>query len=298
MDRLEAMAVLVAAVDGGSLSAAGRKLGMPLATVSRKISDLESHLKTRLLSRSTRQLSLTDAGRDYVDCCRRILEQVGEAERAASGEYSAPRGELVITAPIVFGRRHVLPLGIEFLRAYPEVDLRFSFRDRVVNLLEEHVDMAVRIGELPDSSLIAVRVGMVRRVVCASPDYLARRGIPQQPADLQAHDCITFEGMAGSQAWDFLDDGSPLTVPVHSRMTINTAESAIDAALAGVGLTRVLSYQVAEALHSGALVRVLPAFEPRALPVSLVYASQGRLPLKLRAFIDYALPRLRQRLEH
>lgn len=298
MDRLEAMAVLVAAVDGGSLSAAGRKLGMPLATVSRKISDLESHLKTRLLSRSTRQLSLTDAGRDYVDSCRRILEQVGEAEREASGEYSAPRGELVITAPIVFGRRHVLPLGIEFLRAYPEVDLRFSFRDRVVNLLEEHVDLAVRIGELPDSSLIAARVGMVRRVICASPDYLARRGLPERPADLQAHDCITFEGMAGSQAWDFLDDGSPLNVPVHSRMTINTAESAIDAALAGVGLTRVLSYQVAEALHSGALVRVLPAFEPPALPVSLVYASQGRLPLKLRAFIDYALPRLRQRLEH
>ncbi len=297
MDRLEAMSVLLAAVDGGSLSAAGRKLGMPLATVSRKISDLESHLKTRLLSRSTRQLALTDAGREYVAACRRILEDVGEAERSASGEYSAPRGELVITAPIVFGRRHVLPIAVEFLKAYRDVDLRLSFGDRVVNLLEEQVDLAVRIGALPDSSLIAARVGVVRRVICGNPDYLARFGAPENPDDLHRHQCVTFEGMAGAQSWDFTVGTSRITVPVRSRVSINTAESAIDAALAGVGLTRVLSYQVADALQSGALIRVLQDYEPPELPVSLVYASQGRLPLKLRAFIDYSLPRLRKRLE-
>src|SRR5690349_1795666 len=163
------MELLVAAVDGGSLSAAARRLRVPLASVSRKVSELEAHLKTRLLVRSTRRLALTDAGRSYVEACRRILEEVGEAERAASGEYSAPRGELIVTAPIVFGRLHVLPVMLEFLKAYREIDVRLVLADHVVNLLEERVDLAVRIGELPDSSLVATRVGAIRRVVCASP---------------------------------------------------------------------------------------------------------------------------------
>ena len=165
MDRLESMSILVTAVEAGSLSAAGRRLGMPLATVSRKVSELEAHLKTRLLNRSSRQLTLTDAGRSYVAACRRILEDVGEAERAASGEYSAPRGDLIITAPIVFGRLHVLPIAMEFLKAYPDIDIRMVLADRVINLLEEHADLAVRIGALPDSSLVASRVGSIRRVV-------------------------------------------------------------------------------------------------------------------------------------
>src|ERR1700676_3464640 len=177
MDRLESMSILVAAVDAGSLSAAARRLGTPLATVSRKVSELEAHLKTRLLTRSSRKLALTDAGRSYSEACKRILEDVGEAERAASGEYSAPKGDLIITAPIVFGRLHVLPIAMEFLKAYPDIDIRIVLADRLVNLLEDHIDLAVRIGELPDSSLVATRVGAIRRVACASPAYLAVHGI-------------------------------------------------------------------------------------------------------------------------
>jgi DNA-binding transcriptional LysR family regulator len=169
MDRLESMATLLAAVEAGSLSGASRKLGMPLATVSRKVSELETHLRVRLLNRSSRRLTLTDAGRSYVAACKRILEDIGAAERAAAGEYSAPRGELIMTAPIVFGRLHVLPVVIAFLEAYPEIDVRLALADRVINLLEDHVDLALRIGELPDSSLVATRLGAIRRVVCASP---------------------------------------------------------------------------------------------------------------------------------
>src|SRR6202048_4921745 len=173
MDRLEAMSALLAAVEAGSLSGASRKLGMPLATVSRKVSELEAHLRTRLVTRTSRRLALTDAGRSYVAACKRILEDIAEAERAAAGEYSAPRGDLIITAPIVFGRVHVLPVAIEFLKAYPDIDIRVVLADRVVNLQKDDVDLAVRIGELPDSSLIATRVGATRHVICGSPAYFA-----------------------------------------------------------------------------------------------------------------------------
>src|SRR5712691_7781415 len=176
MDRLESMSTLLAAVEAGSLSAASRKLGMPLATVSRKVSELEAHLRTRLLHRTSRRLALTDAGRSYVAACRRILDDIDAAERAATGEYSAPRGDLIIAAPIVFGRLHVLPIVIEFLKTYSDIDIRMALADRVINLFEEQVDVAVRIGELPDSSLIATRVGLIRRVVCGSPAYFAARG--------------------------------------------------------------------------------------------------------------------------
>lgn len=296
MDRLEAMAVFLAAVEGGSLSSAGRQLGMPLATVSRKLSDLETHLKARLLNRSTRQLTLTDAGRDYLAACKRILEDVIEAERAAAGEYSEPRGELVITAPIVFGRMHVLPVIADFLAAYPEVDVRLMQGDRIVHLLEEHVDLAVRIGELPDNRLTATRIGATRRVVCASPDYFSRHALPTSPTDLSGHRCIAFDAMSTGEAWRFQADGAELSVPVRSRLQVNTAEAAIDAAIAGVGVTRVLCYQIERAERSGQLQRVLREFEPAPAPISLVYTSQRRLPLKLRAFLDFATPRLRERL--
>jgi DNA-binding transcriptional LysR family regulator len=296
MDRLEAMSVLVAAVEAGSLSAAARRLGTPLATVSRKVSELEAHLKTRLLNRSSRQLTLTDAGRAYVAACKRILEDVGEAERAASGEYSAPKGDLIVTAPIVFGRLHVLPVVLEFLKAYPEVDIRLALADGVVNLLEERVDLAVRISELPDSSLVASRIGSIRRVICASPSYLAERGKPRSPGDLSKHHCITFEGQVSPDTWTIGTGKSAVPVPIHSRLVVNTAEAAIDAAIAGVGITRVLSYQIANAVQTGLLAVVLEKFEPAPLPVSLVYAGQRLLPLKLRAFLDFAGPRLKARL--
>jgi DNA-binding transcriptional LysR family regulator len=293
MDRLASMSILVTAVEEGSLSAAARRLRTPLATVSRKVSELEAHLKTRLLHRSSRQLALTDAGRAYVEACRRILEDVGEAERAASGEYGAPKGELIITAPIVFGRLHVLPIVTDFLKAFADIDIRLVLADRVLNLVEDHVDLAVRIGTLPDSSLVATRVGSIRQVVCGSPAYFADRGIPQSPADLRSHDCITFEGLMSTHAWTFSTGKSPMDVAIRSRLTLNTAEAAIDAAMAGVGIARVLSYQCANAVAAGALTVVLKSFEPAPWPVSLVYAGQRFLPLKLRAFLDFATPRLK-----
>ena len=295
MSRLESMSVLVAVVDAGSLSAAARHLGMPLATVSRKVAELESHLNTRLLHRTTRQLSLTEAGSSYVAACRRILEDIGEAERAASGEYAAPKGELVLTAPIVFGRLHVVPVVAEFLAHYPEIDVNLILTDRVVHLMDEHVDIAVRIGELPDSSFMAKKVGAVRRVVCASPAYLARHGVPLQPDELASHECISFEVLASMRAWSFGSGKAEQSVPIHSRFTVNTAEAAISAAVLGVGLTRVLSYQVADALHDGKLQVVLENFESAPLPINLVHKGQGPVPLKLRAFLDFVTPRLRTR---
>ena len=296
MDRLEAMSLFICAVEAGSLSAAARRLGIPLATVSRKISDLERHLKTRLLNRSTRRLTLTDAGHAYLAACRRILDDVGEAERAAAGEYTTPTGELVITAPVVFGRLHVLPVVTAFLAAYPDVDIRLTLADRITQLAEDHIDLAVRIGELPDSSLVAIRVGAIRRVVCASPTYLAERGTPRTPEDLAFHSCITFEGSSALSAWSFASGQAKTPVQVRSRLQVNTAEAAIDAAIAGVGLTKVLSYQVDAAVRSGMLRILLLEFEPQPWPVSLVHAGHGLLPVKLRAFLDFAAQRLKERL--
>ncbi len=293
MDRFDSMSVLIAAVDAGSLSAAARRLGTPLTTVSRKVSDLEAHLGTRLLNRSSRTLTLTDAGRDYVAACRRIVEEVGEAERAASGEVTAPRGHLVLSAPIVFGRLHVLPIVTAFLDAYPEIDVRLALADRAVNLIEEHVDGALRIGALADSSMTATKVGEIRRVVCGSPAYFKAHGWPQQPADLANHRCITFEGLQSPAAWLFPTKKGLQPVPIHSRLAVNTAEAAVDAAIAGVGLTRVFSYQVAAARAAKKIELVLEAFEPPPSPVHLVHAGGGLLPLKLRAFLDFAAPRLR-----
>lgn len=287
------MTVFAAIVDAGSLSAAGRRLDVPLATISRKLSELESHLKTRLLVRSTRRLTLTDAGREYLAACRRILEEIEEAERTASGAYANAKGELVVAAPLVFGRLHVVPVVADFLAHYPDVDVRLTLSDRNVNLLEEHVDVALRIGVLPDSGLVAKQLGVIRRVICGSPAYLKQFGIPAAPADLTEHRCVTFEGIESAGAWMFTRPPGVQRVTIRSRLVVTTADAAIAAAIAGVGLTRVLSYQVADALRDGKLVRVLADYEPAAVPVSLLHANQGRLPMKSRAFIDFAAPRLR-----
>lgn len=298
MDRLEAMSVFAAIVDGGSLSSAGRRLNVPLATVSRKLLDLEAHLKTRLITRSTRKLVLTEAGRDYLAACRQILEQVDEAERAAAGAYAKVKGQLVIAAPIVFGRLHMVPVAAEFLEQHPEVDIQLRLGDRNANLIEEHVDVALRIGTLPDSNLVAIQVGAIRRVVCASPDYLHRFGTPQSPGDLTAHRCISFDGLDAASAWTFGGNAAEkLRVLIHSRLTVSTADAAIAASTLGLGLTRVLSYQVADALRDGRLVRVLADDEPPAVPASLIYFGQGRLPMKTRAFIDFAVGRMRERMQ-
>lgn len=297
MDRLDAMSVFAAIVDGGSLSAAGRRLNVPLATVSRKLADLEAHLKTRLITRSTRKLVLTDAGRDYLDACRQILEQVDEAERAAAGAYAKVKGQLVVAAPVVFGRLHLVPVAAAFLEAHPEVDIQLRLGDRNVNLIEEHVDVALRIGALPDSNLVATQVGTIRRVVCASPAYLQQFSRPRSLDDLATHRCVTFDGLEAPNAWTFADAaGRKRPLRVHSRLAVSTADAAIEAAILGLGLTRVLSYQVAAALQDGRLVRVLANDEPPAVPASLIHPGQGRLPMKTRAFIDFAVARLRERL--
>lgn len=296
MDRLEAMTILVAAVDTGSLSAASRHLRIPLATVSRRVSELEEHLNVRLLHRGNRKLVLTDAGRDYVTSCRRIMEEIAEVERTASGEYRAPQGELIISAPAVMGRTHVLPVATEFLRAFPDVRMRLQLTDRYVNLVEEHVDLAVRVGELPDSSMIATRVGSSRLVLCASPAYLKRRGVPKKPADLAAHDCVIHEGNATSNNWEFFTEKTTQTIRVQSRLAVNLGEAEAAAAAEGAGIARVLSYLIDDLVRWRSVVKLLRGYEPSPMPVSVIYPSQRQVPLKLRAFLDFSIPRLRERL--
>lgn len=298
MDRLEAMATLLAAVDAGSFSAASRQLHVPLATVSRRVSALEEHLGIRLLLRGTRKLVLTDAGRDYVTACRRLLEGITEAERVASGEYHAPQGELVISAPQVIAASHLVPVVVEFLRTYPSINAHVLLNERNVNLVEEQVDVAMRVGELPDSSLTATRIGLIRVVLCASPEYLDTHGVPEGPTDLTSHDCVTYQGnfpQSGNK-WDFRQEGASQLVEVRSRLMVNSGEAAIIAATAGGGIARLSSSRSDPLVESGLLVRVLEAYEPTPVPISLIYPSQRQVPSKLRAFLDFSVPRLRDRL--
>lgn len=292
MDRLDAMSVLLRAVETGSLSGASRSLGMPLATVSRKISDLEAHLGTRLLIRTTRSLALTEAGAAYLTAARRILAEVAEAERAAAGEFDIPSGELVVTAPLLFGRLHILPVVMDFLAAYPKIGIRMPLSDRNLHLVDEHVDIAARIGALPDSGMIATRVGGMRTVVCASPDLLAAHGAPQEPSDLTELPCVNFEPFSIRPVWRFPRED----VAIRSRLSVSTAEVAVAAAVRGFGAVRVLHYQCAEAVRDGSLRIILSDFEPAPQPVHLLHAARGVLPLKMRAFLDFVAPRLRERL--
>lgn len=296
MDRLEAMTILLAAVDTGSLSAASRHLGIPLATASRRVSDLEKHLKTRLLLRGHRRIELTDAGRGYVAACRRIAEDIAEAERLASGEYRAPQGELIISVPLVMGRVFVMPVVVEFLETYPDIRVDVQMSDRVVNLVQEHVDLAMRVGELPDSSMVATRVGAIRQMICASPAYLKRYGVPKKPSDLLTHDCIVNKYFAFGEEWPFRVQGRLQTLSVPGRLFVNSSDAALAGATAGAGIARVWSYQVTDLIKSRALVSLLDAYEPPSIPVSLIYPSQRQEPLKLRAFLDFAVPRLRKSL--
>lgn len=296
MDRFEAMSVLLAVVEAGSLSAGARRLRAPLTTVSRKVAELEQHLGTRLVVRTSRRIALTDAGRAFVAASRRILGQLEEAEREAAGEYNTARGELHVTAPIAFGQRHLLPIALDFLAEQPEINLRLKLADRLLNLVDEHMDVALRIGHLADSALIATRVGTVRRIICASPAYLARRGVPRRPEDLAQHDGISFQGFVVAPESRYRRDSAAFTVHPRPRLAVNTTDAAIQAALAGFGIIRLLSYQVEEELRSGQLQILLPDFAPEPLPVSLVYPEAELLPLKVRCFLDWTVPRLRDRM--
>jgi DNA-binding transcriptional LysR family regulator len=298
MDRLEAMSILLKVVDKGSFSAAGRDLGVPLATVSRKVNELEGHLGTRLLVRTTRKVALTEAGATYVASARRILDEIDETERTAAGEFRVPRGELVLTAPVLFGRLHILPIVTEFLGLYPEIDVRLLLSDRNLHLVEDHVDIAVRVGSLPDSTMIATRIGSMRTVVCASPGLLDRHGLPDAPDQLANLPCVNFGFLSSAPAWPFrLTNGKGNTdIPIRPRLSVTTAEAAVWAASNGVGATRVLHYQCAGAVAEGSLGIILADFEVEPLPLHLLHAGHRALPSKVRVFLDFATERLRETL--
>ena len=290
MDRLDAMQVLLAVVDEGSLSAGSRKLKAPLPSVSRKVAELERHLGTRLLIRTSRNIQLTDAGRDYIDAARQIMAQIKEAELRASGEYEVPRGELRITVPDEFGHRIVLPPAYEFLSEQPEITLDILTSNSFVDLVEQQIDLGVRIGSLPDSSIYAVKVGAIRIMTCASPRYLDQKGIPKTPDDLVAHDAIE---LGNFNHWAF---GRGVEATPARRVHANDGTAACDAAVAGLGVVRLPNFILDEHVKSGALVEILCDFQSRAMPVNIVYVKQGLLPLKVRAFIDWMTPRLRKKL--
>ncbi len=296
MDKLKSMTILLKVVEAGSLSAAAKQLGLPLATVSRRVAELEAHLKTRMLNRTSRRLSLTEAGRLYVAACRRILEQVDEAERAAAGIYRDTKGQLSVTAPIVFGRIHMVPVISEFLTQYPDIEVKLILADRLLDLLEADIDIALRIGDLSDGNLVAANLGSVRRITCASPDYLAENGRPATPVDLERHICVTFDNLASPEAWRFQSLKGDMLVPIRSRLTVTTAEAALAGAVAGLGLTRLLSYMTVESERRGEIEVVLQDYELSPWPVNLIYIGQQMLPQKVRAFLDFAAPRLRARL--
>jgi DNA-binding transcriptional LysR family regulator len=298
VDRLEAMTMLLAAIEKGSFSAAAREMNVPVPTLTRRVTDLEEQLGTRLLTRTTRKLVLTDAGVAYAATARQILDLVAEQEREATGEFTIPRGELTIATPVLLGRLYVLPEILNFLDEFPEIDVTLTQSNRNVDLVEAHVDVAVRIGRLPDSSLIATRIGAFRPVVCASPALLAKRGTPHSPADLAEMPCVVFNGPMLSPDWNFRcpDTGRLVTIPISPRLQVSSPDAAVDAAIRGLGFTHLLHYHVAEAIDAGKLEIVLAPFELDPVPIQLVHVSRNMMPLKLRRFLDFVTPRLRESL--
>jgi DNA-binding transcriptional LysR family regulator len=297
MDRIDGLAVFAEVAGQGSFAEAARRLGRSPTAITRKVAELEARLGVRLLNRTTRAVSVTEAGQRLLAGATRVLADLEEIERAAAGEGAAPRGELRLTAPILFGRLHVLPIVTEFLARFADVSVALTLIDRPVDLVEEGFDVAVRIGVLAESSAIASRVGTVRRVVVGAPQYLRRRGTPRAPADLGAHVLIAFPGIAGVERWMFHDRAGETSVAVKPRLVVTTAEAAVDTARAGFGVTRVLSYQAADDIARGSLLRLLKGWEGDDLPVHVLYPGGRHPPPKLRAFLDFALPRLRRRCE-
>jgi DNA-binding transcriptional LysR family regulator len=299
MDRLETMRVFVAVAEQRGFASAARRLAMSPAAVTRAIAALERRVGARLLQRTTRVVRLTEAGVRYFADCKRILEDIEAAEHAAAENQNEPRGELVVTAPLVFGRMFVAAIVLEFLERHPLVSARTLLVDHVVDLVEGGIDVAVRIAHLPDSSLTAIKVGTVRRVVCASPEYLATHGTPRKPADLASHDAIVFASTgAAPKEWQFgaagSRSGSLQSVPLRSRFAVNNADAAIAAAVAGAGLTRVLSYQIGPLVQAGSLEIALEKHEPAAIPVSVVFPAGRRSAARVREFVAFAVERLKK----
>ncbi|MGO2338992.1 MAG: LysR family transcriptional regulator [Psychrobacter sp.] len=296
MDRLQAMSMFVKVVEVGSFSAASKDLNVPLPTLSRKIAEFENQLGVRLLHRTTRKLSLTDSGSDYIDACKRILEQVEEAEGRAKGEYLEPKGDLVITAPIMFGRLHVLPIIIEFLSLYPNINVQLLLSDRNMDLFEDDVDMAIRIGQLPDSTMIGTQVGSMRVVTCASQLFLSGQPELQSPYDLTQRSCILLNTAKTIPYWRYYLPSSGLTVHIDvlPRLTVNDSDSAVKAAVKGVGITQQLHYQVQDLIDKGDLKVILHEFEPDKVPVHLLHKTRKYLPQKMKVFLEFILPTLKK----
>lgn len=293
MDKHNLISIFVAVVDANGLSGAARKLKVSPPVVTRAINELEENLGVRLLTRTTRVVRVTEAGARYAEDCRRILAELAEADESVSGQHGAPQGQIAITAPGWFGAKFITPVVTEYLERHPQVSASCWFMDRVVNMVEEGVDVAVRIAELPDSSLQAIRVGRMRVVLCASPDYLARAGTPRTPADLASHSVVCAGAVAPGHEMRFSEGGNSRTMKMHPRLATTTNESAVAAAVAGFGLTQQMYYKVAEHLVGGQLQEVLCEFEPPALPVHVMHREGRFASRRVRAFLDLATERLR-----
>lgn len=294
MDKLHLMTVFVAVAEEESFAGGARRLGMSPPAVTRAISTLEERLGVKLLNRTTRFVRATDAGQRYLDDARRIIAEVDEADEAAAGINAEPRGHLAVTAPVVFGKLFVLPGIVDFLQRYPAVEVSAVFLDRVVNLLEEGFDVGVRIGELPDSSMKALRVGEIRRVVCASPAYLKKNGTPQCPDQLTGHILIAATPVSPNIEWKFGRGSASISIRVKPRLTVTSNDAAIAAALQGFGITRLMSYQVAALVATGELKVILSDFEPAPMPIHVVHREGRYATGKVRSFVDLIAARLRQ----
>jgi DNA-binding transcriptional LysR family regulator len=296
LDRLETLSVFVAVADQGSFVGAARHLELSPASVTRAIAALEQRLQTRLFNRTTRAVALTDAGQRYLDLCRRALAEFEELELSAASEGAEPRGLITMTAPELFGRLHVLPVALAFMRRYPGVKVSLLLLNRIVSFVDEGIDLGLRIAHLPDSSMRAILVGHVRRVVCASPDYLARRGTPKTPAELAGHDVIFVSGTRpASERWSFGSAKHPTSVAIDPRLVVTTAQAGLDAAAAGGGILRLLTYQSEALERSGGLRRILAGSEPPPIPIHIVHPAGRYLAPKLRLFIDDCVAALRSK---
>jgi DNA-binding transcriptional LysR family regulator len=294
MDKLLAMTTFVRIVDGGSLTAAANALGTSPPTVVRTLAALERQLGVSLLNRTTRRIHLTDAGARYLERCRVILSEVQDAEAKLSYSLAEPQGRLAVTASVLFGRRYVAPIVSEFIRRHKDVNVEMLFVDRVVNVVEEGLDVAVRIGHLRDSSLVAIRIGEVRRVVCASPKYLRRHGIPRVPQEIRGHLCVRHIGLSPRNEWSFRVGRRATSVPITCALASNEIDSALAACANGLGLGMFLSYQTAPYRRSNKVRYVLEEFETEPVPVQVVYPHTRRLSTTVRAFVDECVRKLRQ----
>ncbi|HSH54072.1 MAG TPA: LysR family transcriptional regulator [Methylotenera sp.] len=293
MDRLNLMTIFVAVAEQEGFAGAARLLHISPPAVTRAIATLEEHLGVKLFNRTTRYVRLTEAGHRYLEDSRHIIAAADEADEAAIGINAEPKGHLVVTAPVLFGRLYVIPGIAEYLQRHNDTEVTALFLDRVVNLLEEGVDVAIRIGELPDSSYKALKVGQVRRVLCASPSYLAKHGAPHSLQELVKHQLISAVAISPTIDWRFEVDGSPMTIRIKPRLRVTSNDSAIEAAILGLGITQLLSYQVAPQLASGELNIILSEFEPKPLPINVIHREGRYAPAKIRSFVDLITMQLR-----